>query len=38
MNLTPFLGKDEVTVSLEGFVSRPAVPPGPQREAAKEAP
>ena len=31
-------GKDEVTVSLEGFVSRPAVPAGPLREVAKEAP
>jgi hypothetical protein len=30
--------KDEVTVSLEGFVSRTAAPPGPLREAAKDAP
>jgi len=31
-------GKDEVTVSLEGFVVRPAAAPGPLREAPKEAP
>ncbi len=30
--------RDEVTVSLEGFVSRAATPPGPLREAAKDAP